>query len=141
MTALYQPRTTYTWTATPDSFAPITTTIETPENIVVHSPSGGTVVRRDRDLPLSWTGEGNLFFVVSAYDLLSRKSRPMLIARVKNNIRRAVLSRKFLQLLPPQRVYVFTFVLASRKEIETAGFEGRVLVQATAVYNSYVELR
>ncbi len=141
MTALYQPRMAYTWAATPDSIGPISTTIETPENIVVHSPAGGTIIHRDRNLLLNWTGQGNLFFVISAYDPLGNRSRPLFNVRVRRNIQRAVLSRKILRLLPPQRIYVFTFVLANMNEMEIAGFRGRVLVQATSLYNSYVELR
>lgn len=141
LTALYQPRTVYTWSATPDSIGSIAVTIETPEDITVQSPRGGAIISRDRDLVLSWTGQGNLFFVISAYDVLARKSKPIFQVKMRVGSHRAVLSRKILRLLPPQRVYVFTFALANRKEIGPAGFQGRVLVQATSVYNSYVELR
>lgn len=141
LTALYQPRTTYTWSATPDSIGPIAVSIETPDDIVVQSPRGGTIISRDRDLVLSWSGQGNLFFVISSFDLLTGKSRPIFQVRMKDRSHRAVLSKKILRLLPPQRVYVFTFALANRREIEPVGFQGRVLVLATSVYNSYVELR
>jgi hypothetical protein len=141
LTALYQPRTSYTWSATPDSIGPITVSIETPDDIIVHSPRGGAIISRDRDLVLSWSGQGNLFFVISSYDLLTKKSKPIFQVKMRDRSHRAVLSRKILRLLPPQRVYVFTFALANRKEIAPLGFQGRVLVQATSVYNSYVELR
>jgi hypothetical protein len=141
LTALYQPRTIYTWSATPDSIGPIAVSIETPDDIIVHSPRGGAIISRDRDLVLSWSGQGNLFFVISSYDLLTKKSKPIFQIRMRDGSHRAVLSRKILRLLPPHRVYVFTFALANRKEIAPVGFQGRVLVQATSVYNSYVELR
>jgi len=141
LTALYQPHTMYTWSATPDSIGPIAVSIETPEDIIVQSPRGGAIISRDRDLVLSWSGEGNLFFVISSYDLLTKKSKPIFQVRMRDGSHRAVLSRKILRLLPPQRVYVFTFALANRKEIAPVGFQGRVLVQATSVYNSYIELR
>lgn len=141
VTALYQPRTVYTWSAAPDSIGPIAVSIETPEDINIQSPRGGTIISRDRDLVLSWTGQGNLFFVISAYDLPARKSKPIFQVKVRDGSHRAVLSSKILRLLPPQRMYVFTFAMANKKEIAPVGFQGRVLVQATSVYNSYVELR
>ncbi len=138
----YQPRTSYTWTAAPDSVGPISVSIYTPEDIVVHHPVGGTVIRRDRNLPLMWSGQGDLFIVISSYEPVLRMTRPLLSLKVRNNIGRAVLNRKFLQLLPPQRIYVLTFVLVNRNESEIIQrFPERVLVQAASIYNSYVELR
>ena len=142
MTSLYGPGTEYRWTATPDTtIGAFTTSIVTPEDLVVHSPRGGSVVRRDRNLPLSWTGSGNLAFVISSYDPVTRKSKAIFRVTVRNNRQYAVLSSKVLQLLPSGHLYLFTFVLANRKETDTvARFSGRILVQASSVYNSYVEL-
>ncbi len=134
----YRPVTRYTFRAFPDSLDIFPAFIETPEDLNVHSPRGGTIIRRDRDLGLTWTGNGKLSFVIS--ELIAGKARPIFKVKVRNNIQHAVLSSKILRVLPP-RLYVFTFVLENRKEsVTTANFSGRVLVQATSVYNSYVEL-
>lgn len=142
MASMHRPLTDYTWTASPDSeVGAFTLSIRTPEDIVVHSPRGGSLVRRDRDLPLSWTGSGNLAFVISLYEPITKKSTPVFKVAVRNNRQRAVLSNKILRLLPPGHLCVFTFVLANRREIDVvARFPGRVLVQATSVYNCYIGL-
>lgn len=138
MSSSYLPTTRFTFRALPDSLDIFPASIETPEDLDVHSPRGGSIIRRDRDLVMAWTGHGTLSFVIS--EILVGKTRPILRVKVRNNIQRAVLSWKILQVLPPRR-YVFTFVLENRKEAMTAArFSGRVLVQATSVYNSYVEL-
>jgi len=140
ITMTHQAKTLYTWRATPDSIGPIATSIETPDGIVVESPRGGTIIRRDRDLPISWRGEGRIFIVISRFE--AGRTRPLFMVRVRDDRHRAILpSKVVLRLLPPG-TYVFTFVRANRRETDgVAGFTGAILVQAASVYNSYVELR
>lgn len=142
MTSLYRQETAYTWRGTHDTtIGGFTAAIVSPQNLVIHSPRGGSVIRRDRNLAMTWTGLGSLSFVISSYDPVTRRSKPLFRINVKNNREYAVLSSKLLQLLPGGHLYLFTFVLANRKEIDTVTrFSGRVLVQASSVYNSYVEL-
>ena len=142
MTSLYRQETAYAWRGTHDTtIGGFTAAIVSPQNLVIHSPRGGSVIRRDRNLAMTWTGLGSLSFVISSYDPVTRRSKPLFLINVKNNREYAVLSSKLLQLLPGGHLYLFTFVLANRKEIDTVTrFSGRVLVQASSVYNSYVEL-
>ena len=138
ITLPYRPTTRYTFRAFPDSLDIFPTSIETPEDINVLFPRGGSVIRRDRDLALAWTGYGTLSFVIS--ELSNGRARPIFRVKVRNNLQHAVLSKKILQLLPVHD-YVLTFMLENRKEgITTASFSGRVLVQTASVYNTYVRL-
>ena len=78
--------------------------------------------------------------VISTFDPVTRKTRPLLQLRSRANSGRALLPAKILQQLPQlQRRFVFTFVLANRREVATG--TGRVLVQAASVVNRFVELR
>ena len=140
LSTIHQPNTVYTWRATPDTLGPIATSIETPDNVVVDSPKGGAVIRRDRDLPMSWHGQGKIIIVISRLEL--GRARSLFMLRARENRRRAILpSKAVLRLLPPGK-YVFTFVLANRRETDAvSGFAGQILVQAASVYNSYVELQ
>jgi hypothetical protein len=52
-----------------------------------------------------------------------------------------VLDARVLALLPPGRHFVFSFIAANRQEITVGQYQGKVLVQAAAVYNIYVELK
>ncbi len=140
----YQPNHNYAWNvSSPDSIDPFTVSIVSPNEITVQSPAGGTVVRRDRDLLLRWNGSGNLSIVISGFEPVTHRVKPFLHVRPRVNHGSAVLSKRVLQLLPSRfRYYVFTFVLSSRNESTVVGgFQGRVLVQAASMYNSYVELR
>ena len=43
---------------------------------------------------------------------------------------------------PPQRLFVFTFILSFKKELAAmAPLSGKIFVQAASAHNSYVELR
>lgn len=140
----YLPNTIFTWSApAPDPISPFTAAIRTPDALTVQSPAGGSIISRNRDLPLRWTGRGNLAIIISAYDPSTQRVRPFLHLRPRMNTGGALLKARILALLPhDRRFWVFTFVLANRDaSLVLEGFQGGVLVQAASVYNSYVELR
>jgi hypothetical protein len=143
LTATYQPDRQYTWTI-PLHLAPnLVVTTETPQELKVISPAGGTIVSRTRDLHLRWTGgKGRLSVVLGVFEPLQKKSRPLFELRVKANTGHAVIPAKFLAQLPAQRIFVFTFILANKKEIvQVAPLSGKLFVQAASIHNSYVELQ
>jgi hypothetical protein len=135
----YQPGTVFTWRAITDSFGTISTSIVTPDDIIVDAPQGASLISRNRDLAMRWQGRGKLMIVISRRE--NMRSRPLFLIRLRENIGRTTLPRRFLETLPVGQ-YVFTFVLANRKENETvAGYQWPILVQASSVYNSYVRLQ
>ncbi|MGA9115927.1 MAG: hypothetical protein WB626_04050 [Bacteroidota bacterium] len=142
---VYRPRALYTWAAdSPDSLSPFEVSIGSPDELAVLSPAGGSIVERNRPLPLRWTGSGPMLLVVSGFDPATREVRPLFRAFSAQGGGSALLASRFLRLLPLERFryYVFTFLLLNRDEsFSVGGFEGRILVQAASVYNSYVELR
>lgn len=140
----YQPSHTYTWQVTPpDPLIPFSLSIRSPENLTVESPRGGSVVIRENDLPVRWSGGGEIRIIVSGFDPASRETRPILQIRPRVNRGRLVLPSRVLRILPERfRHYAFTFVVANRTESDGVGnFSGRVLIQSASVYTSYVELR
>lgn len=135
--SIYMPNSLYRWTGTG-----LDLTVTTPDDLQVLSPSGGSVIRRDRDLVLSWTGRGGIIIVISTYDYRDRMARPLIRVRPRPDRNRALLSSKVLQALPGDGTYVFSFIRANRIESNVVtGYPDPVLVQAAAVYNSYVDLR
>ncbi len=143
LTSTYQPDRQYTWTI-PLHLAPnLVVTAETPEELKVTSPVGGAIVSRARDLHLRWTGgKGRLSIVVGVFEPLQKTSRPLFELRVKANTGHAIIPAKFLAQLPDQRLFVFTFILANKKEVvQVAPLSGRLFVQAASIHNSYIELR
>jgi hypothetical protein len=117
--------------------------INAPEGLQVVTPVGGSIVPRNQDLELQWTGRGDLGIIVSAGHIEGSLfvTKPLLSVRVKKNSGHAKLNKKFLKALPPSQAYMFTFVLVNRKEKLSLGqFRGKVLVQASSIYNSIVTL-
>lgn len=145
LSATHAPGQQYTWIASsPDSVTPFTLGIVTPNNITVQAPAGGSVVNRARDLPLRWTGEGNLSVVISGYTPATRKTVPLLRLRPRSNTGSLVLPRNVLRLLPADRFrfFAFSFILENRSESATVGrYDGAILIQAASVYTTFVELR
>lgn len=139
----YIPRGFYRITATgSDSVGAFITTVEAPELLTVLSPHGGQRIRRDADLELRWRGNGPLSIILSAAETRNGRHHliPLFTVKPAVNDGRAVLSRRVLQGLPAGR-YMFTFVLKNRDEQLTVGrFQGRVLVQASSIYNVRIDL-
>jgi hypothetical protein len=142
LTLTHTPNATYTWVVSPLSAASLTVSIDSPGDVKVTSPRGGSILSRNQDLVLQWTGKGNMSIVISMIDPVSKAHKPVLNILPGPFREKAVLSSKVLRLLPPNRVYVFTFSVSNRKELaNTSSYSGGILVQAASVYNSYVELR
>lgn len=143
LTDEYQPDRQYTWVVTKNLASILTVGTETPAQLTVSAPRGGTIHSRMRDLPVRWSGgKGSLSIIVSVYDAAQKTSSPLLNLRVRKNSGSAVIPSRFLTMLPPNTTYVLTFVLANRKEIQVLQpLSGTVLTQAASIVNSYIELR
>ncbi len=139
----YQPSALYTWSAPSTSTGALNVSIPSPAKLDVLSPRGGGVYSRDRDMLLAWSGTGGqIQIIVSIYEPLTKKSIPILALRPKVNTGKGLLPASVLRQFPRVPFYVFTFILFNRKEMVFLQSQaGRVLVQAAAVHNSYVELR
>jgi hypothetical protein len=140
----YAANRSYLWVLNPAAGRIVSVTATTPDLLVVHAPLGGTRVSRARDLELRWTGaNGRMDIVISMYDPVRRKSRPILTLNPDANAGRAVLPARLLAALPAvSRIYVFTFILSNRQEsIAIPQYPVRAYARAADVYNSYVEVR
>jgi len=137
VTTTYRPNQAYTWAA--DSINSAGASIVSPGELRVLAPSGGDTLVRHRDLVLSWQGEGNLSIIISGYDPIAQRTRPLFHLRPRVNRGRAVLGVKILRLLAPGRNFIFTFVLSNRRvEDVLRPYRGQVLLQASEVHNVFV---
>jgi hypothetical protein len=143
ISSIYQPDMPFTWSAVPDSLGPVEVSIQSPANLTVTSPLGGGIISRNQDLKLAWTGQGDMLIILSAYDPGSHQTKPILKMRPLANKGRARVSASILQALPVNRYYVFTFIVANRKEVraDRNGQSVLVLAQAASVHNIYVEFQ
>ncbi len=140
---LYQPDMPFTWSATPDSLGTVEVSIQSPANLTVSAPTGGSIISRSQDLKLEWTGQGDLVIVLSAYNPLTKKAKPLMKLHPLANKGHAKVSAAILQALPADRYFVFTFIVANKKavQIDRNGASVLALAQAASVHNIYVELQ
>lgn len=143
LSATYQPNATYTWNVpglmATSGFSP---QVKSPDELKVSSPAGGSVMSRGKDLVMRWGGKGDIDIVISLYTPGTQKTKPVLKIHPRMNTGMAVLDQRILHLLPKDRYFVFTFILARREERQLPGmFNGKILIQAAAIHNSYVELQ
>jgi hypothetical protein len=143
LTQSYQADHLYSWIVYSHLSPVLNVAIDTPEPLSVLSPRGGAVLSRNKNAEILWKGgKGKVSIIVSQYDPLLKRAKPLLELRVKANTGRAVLPVKLLAMLPATRYFVLTFILANRKETPVSQpASGTILVQAASVYNSYVEVR
>lgn len=143
LTGSYQHDHAYSWTVI-NRLQPVLTVGErSPEALNVLSPRGGAIHPRSSNMPITWNGgKGKMTVIISYYDVVRKRSRPLLELRVRTNNGRAVIPSKLLAQLPAGTTFVLTFVLANKTvSTVTQPVSGRVLTQAAAVYNVFVELR
>ena len=116
--------------------------VQTPEDLIVQDPAGGSVLSRSKQLDLRWSGSGKIVIVISTFNTVTGKTRPVLQLQPAFNTGRAVIDPHVLQLLPQVRNFVFTFIIANRFDRLLGGMpKDRILVQAASVHNSYVQLQ
>jgi hypothetical protein len=143
--ASLQPRNNYDWDdPRPDSthLSGFRDSVVIPEDLKVLAPVGGSVLSRTEQIVMRWTGSGDLVIVISTFNPLTGKSRPVLKLEPEVNTGTAVIDPRLLQLLPQSRNFVFTFIIANKADRLLGGLpKDRVLVQAASVYNSYLQLQ
>jgi hypothetical protein len=141
---LLQPKTSYDWDdPLPDpTLSPFHDSVQMPEDLTVLAPVGGSVLSRSKQVDLRWTGGGNIVIVISTYNTVTGKTRPVLQLQPAVNTGKAVIEPRLLALLPQTKNYVFTFIVANRVDRLLGGLlKDRILVQGASVYNSYVQLQ
>ena len=143
LAGVHQPNTVFRWDVPlASAIGAFNVSITTPDNVQVLAPAGGSVLSRNRDLLMRWTGQGNLNVVISVVNPLTKKTRPLMNLHPRLNTGRALIDARILQLLPPERFFVFTFIIANKYERLVVGpYPGLILVQAASVHNSYVEFQ
>ena len=143
LAGVHQPNSVFQWViGTSSVIGSFNLSITTPDNIQVISPAGGSILPRNQDLLLRWTGRGNVNIVISVVNPLTKKTRPLFNLHPRLNTGRAILDYRILQLLPRERTFVFTFVIDNRDTTQAIGlYPAKILVQAASVHNSYVEFQ
>jgi hypothetical protein len=144
--ASFQPRTSIDWDDPGEDTTRLRPffrdTVVTPEDLRVFAPVGGSVLSRLKQVDLRWTGGGNIAIVISTVNPFTGRTRPILLLQPAVNTGKAVIEPRVLALLPQTRNFVFTFIIANRVDRQLGVLsQDRTLVQASSVYNSYLQLQ
>jgi len=141
LTATYQPNQRYTWGIQPFLGDSLAIPIQSPEELIVYSPAGGSIVSRDRALLVRWRGRGNLTIIVSAVNPFSDKPIPFLSLSPRVNREFGIVPVKVLSSMRPG-TYLFTFILWNRYKIPSVALgSAEILVQAASVYTTRFALQ
>ncbi len=139
----YVPGKEYRWSIRQGMGPTDTISIQTPPALIVTSPIGGQTISRTVPLELKWNGSGKITIVISEYYPLAKKARPLFVIVPEVNTGRLVLRPKVLAVLPArQQTFVISFLLYNRNEGgAVSGYPNKVLVLATSVYDTIVDIQ
>src|SRR5271169_372848 len=107
--ASLKPKTSFDWDDPgPDPvLSPFKDSVQTPEDLQVLSPAGGSILSRSKQVDMRWTGSGNIVIVISTYNTVTGKTRPVLQLQPAVNTGKAVIEPRLLALLPQTKDFVF----------------------------------
>ena len=120
--------------------SPFELAISSPEEITILEPKAGSVVFKNDDLQVRWSGKvGDSFRVlISSYDARSNVPvKPLLQVEVKEGSNSITLPTKVLKSLQANSDgrYLFSFISMNRSVASVPGYSGNVLVQAASIHN------
>ena len=122
------------------SVTPFELAIASPEEITVLEPKAGSVVFKNDDLQVRWSGKvgGTFRLLISSFDARSNVPvKPLLQVEViegSNSITVPAKVLKGLQANSDGR-YLFSFISMNRSVASVPGYTGNVLVQAASIHN------
>ena len=120
--------------------SPFELAISSPEEITVLEPKAGSVVFKNDDLQVRWSGKvgGTFRLLISSFDARSNVPvKPLLLVEViegSNSITVPAKVLKGLQANSDGR-YLFSFISMNRSVTSVPGYAGNVLVQAASIHN------
>ena len=122
---------------------PFELAISSPEEITILEPKAGSVVFKNNDLQVLWSGKvgGTFRVLISSFDARSNiPVKPFLQVDVKEGQSSVILPAKVLQNLQVNSDgrYLFSFISMNRSVTSVPGYTGNVLVQAASIHNVQV---
>ena len=125
------------------SVTPFELAISSPEEITVLEPKAGSVVFKDDDLQIRWSGKvgGSFRVLISSFSSRSNVPvKPLLQVDVKEGSNSITLPAKVLKSLQANSDgrYLFSFISMNRSVTSVPGYTGNVLVQAASIHNVQV---
>jgi hypothetical protein len=119
--------------------------VQSPEEITVVEPRAGSVVFRDEDLQIRWSGAiGSTFrILISSFDPKSNiPVKPLLEVGVKEGTNSIVLPAKILKgIQTGGGRFLFSVVSSNRIRTRIPGYPQDVLVQASSIHNVLLWLK
>jgi hypothetical protein len=122
------------------SVSPFELAISSPEEITVLEPKAGSVVFKNDDLQIRWSGNvgGSFRVLISSFNARSNVPvKPLLQVDVNEGSNSVTLPAKVLKSLQANSDgrYLFSFISMNRSEASVPGYTEKVLVQAASIHN------
>jgi hypothetical protein len=122
------------------SVSPFELAISSPEEITILEPKAGSVVFKNDNLEVRWSGKigGSFRVLISSYSARSNTPiKPLLQVDVKEGSSSLTLPAKVLKSLQANSDgrYLFSFISMNRSEASIPGYTEKVLVQAASIHN------
>ncbi|MCX6143722.1 MAG: hypothetical protein NTZ35_10905 [Ignavibacteriales bacterium] len=122
------------------SVTPFELAIASPEEITVLEPKAGSVVFKNDDLQVRWSGKvgGTFRVLISSFDARSNVPvKPLLQIEVIEGSNSLTVPAKVLKSLQANSDgrYLFSFISMNRSVTSVPGYTGNVLVQAASIHN------
>jgi hypothetical protein len=120
--------------------SPFQLAISSPEEITILEPKAGSVVLKNDDLQVRWSGKvgGTFRVLISSFNASSNVPvKPFLQIDVKEGTNILTLPAKVLKSLQVNNDgrYLFSFISMNRSVTSVPGYTGNVLVQAASIHN------
>lgn len=120
--------------------------IETPGRLSLRGISTRSLILRDEDLYIHWSGKAGplVQIIFSTYDVTrARADKPLMMLKANPRGKSVVVSSKLLRLLPKNETgkYLVSVVSANRSLAKLDGYSEDVLVQAATIQNVLVTIR
>jgi len=120
--------------------SPFELAISSPEEITILEPKAGSVVFKNDDLQIRWSGKvgGTFRVLISSFNARSNVPvKPLLQVEVKEGLNSVTLPAKVLKNLQANSDgrYLFSFISMNRSVTSVPGYSGNVLVQAASIHN------
>jgi hypothetical protein len=110
--------------------------VQTPDEITIISPKSTSIISKNDDLHVQWTGKVESFRVIIS-GLRGSDIQPILQINLKKSDGNITIPAKILALLPTDtyQTFVFSFISSKTKEVQVSNFSDEIFVVASSIHD------
>lgn len=115
---------------------PFRVPVQTPDEITIISPKSTSIISKNDDLHVQWTGKAESFRLIIS-GLRGSDIQPILQINLKKSDGNITIPAKILALLPTNtyRTFVFSFISSKTVESQVSNFSDEIFVAASSIHD------